>query len=129
MNIHELAAEIVDLVQAETSNKTSEAKIRRQIVGILNKIVSNFSEAEEDGDYVVVVNLQQGVPESIYSNHPGICGALFVCTDNISVADDEETAVIIYEDVIVVGVGEVEAQDDMAQHTRAAIKFERQNND
>lgn len=127
MNINDLAAEIVDLVQTETSNKTSDAKIRRQVISILAKIVSNFTEAEEEGDYVVVVNLNQGVPESIYANHPGIIGALFICTDNISVSDDEERAVIIYDDVIVVGTGEVEAQDDMALHQKAALKFERQN--
>lgn len=127
MNINDLAAEIVDLVQTETSNKTSDAKIRRQVISILSKIVSNFTEAEEEGDYVVVVNLNQGVPEALYSNHPGIIGALFVCTDNISVTDDEERAVIIYDDVIVVSTGEVEAQDDMALHQKAALKFERQN--
>jgi hypothetical protein len=128
MNISDTAAEIVELVQTELSNKTNVGKINRQVANILSKIVSNFSDAEDEGEYVVVIKLNEGIPDSIVSNHPGISGALVVCTDNIAVADDEETAVIVHDDVIVVAVAEVEAEDDMAQYVRAAHKFERLNN-
>jgi hypothetical protein len=50
-----------------------------------------------------------------------------VCTDNISVADDEELAVIVHDDVIVVSVAQVEPQDDMARYVKSAHKFERLN--
>lgn len=128
MNISDIAAEIVDLVQVELANKTSVNKINRLVAGILAKIVSNFSDAEEDGSYVVVVTLNQGLPEAVSSNHPALAGALFICTDNMSVADDEESAVVVYDDIIVVGTGEIDTQDDMTVHTRAAHKFERLNN-
>jgi hypothetical protein len=128
MYISDTAAEIVELVQTELSNKTNVGKINRQVANILSKIVSNFSDAEDEGEYVVVIKLNEGIPDSIVSNHPGISGALVVCTDNIAVADDEETAVIVHDDVIVVAVAEVEAEDDMAQYVRAAHKFERLNN-
>ncbi len=127
MNISDTASEIVDLVQTELSNKTNVGKINRQVANILYKIVRNFTSAEEEDNYVVVVNLNQGMPESVLSNHPGISGALVVCTDNISVADDEETAVIVHDDVIVVSVAQVEAQDDMARYVKSAHKFERLN--
>jgi hypothetical protein len=127
MNISDTASEIVELVQTELSNKTNIGKINRQVANILSKIVSNFSDAEEEDNYVVVVNLNQGIPESILSNHPGLSGALVVCTDNISVADDEELAVIVHDDVIVVAVDEVQAQDDMARLIKSAHKFERLN--
>ncbi len=127
MNISDTASEIVDLVQTELSNKTNVGKINRQVANILYKIVRNFTSAEEEDNYVVVVNLNQGMPESVLSNHPGISGALVVCTDNISVADDEETAVIVHDDVIVVAVAKVEAQDDMARYVKSAHKFERLN--
>jgi len=127
MNISDTASEIVELVQTELSNKTNVGKINRQVANILYKIVRNFTSAEEEDNYVVVVNLNQGMPESVLSNHPGISGALVVCTDNISVADDEETAVIVHDDVIVVSVAQVEAQDDMARYVKSAHKFERLN--
>jgi hypothetical protein len=127
MNISDTASEIVELVQTELSNKTNVGKIKRQVVNILSKIVHNFSDAEDDASYVVVVNLNQGVPEMVLSNHPGLSGALVVCTDNISVADDEEAAVIVHDDVIVVAVSSVEPQDDMARHVKSAHKFERLN--
>lgn len=127
MNISDTASEIVELVQTELSNKTNVGKINRQVANILYKIVRNFTSAEEEDNYVVVVNLNQGMPESVLSNHPGISGALVVCTDNISVADDEETAVIVHDDVIVVAVAKVEAQDDMARYVKSAHKFERLN--
>jgi hypothetical protein len=127
MNISDTASEIVDLVQTELSNKTNVGKINRQVANILYKIVRNFTSAEEEDNYVVVVNLNQGMPESVLSNHPGISGALVVCTDNISVADDEETAVIVHDDVIVVSVAQVEAQGDMARYVKSAHKFERLN--
>ena len=125
MNISDTASEIVDLVQTELSGKTNIGKIKRQVASILSKIVNNFSDAEDN--YVVVVNLFEGVPESVLSNHPGLSGALVVCTDNISVADDEESAVIVHDDVIVVAVSSVEAQDDMARYVKSAHKFERLN--
>jgi len=127
MNISDTASEIVDLVQTELSNKTNVGKINRQVANILSKIVRNFSDAEDDASYVVVLNLFQGVPESVVSNHPGLSGALVVCTDSITVADDEENAVIVHDDVIVIAVSQVEAHDDMAQHVKAARKFERLN--
>jgi len=127
MNISDTASEIVELVQTELSGKTNIGKINRQVANILSKIVHNFSDAEDESNYVVVVNLFQGLPESVVSNHPGLSGALVVCTDNIAVADDEETAVIVHDDVIVVAVSEVEAQDDMARYIRSAHKFERLN--
>jgi len=127
MNISDTASEIVELVQTELSNKTNVGKINRQVANVLSKIVNNFSDAEDDANYVVVVNLFQGVPETIVSNHPGLSGALVVCTDNISVADDEESAVIVHDDVIVVAVSSVEAQDDMARYVKSAHKFERLN--
>lgn len=127
MNIFDTASEIVELVETERSNKTASGKIKRQVACILSKIVSNFSDAEEEDNYVVVVNLNQGVPESIASNHPGLSGALVICTDNISVADDEELAVLVHDDVIVVAVSEVQAQDDMARLIKSAHKFERLN--
>jgi hypothetical protein len=127
MNISDTASEIVELVQTELSNKTNVGKINRQVANILYKIVSNFSDATEQGDYVVVVNLNQGIPESVLSNHPGISGALVVCTDNISIADDEEMAVIVHDDVIVVSVSEIETEDDMARYVKSAHKFERLN--
>jgi hypothetical protein len=127
MNISDTASEIVELVQTELSNKTNVGKINRQVANILSKIVNNFSDAEDDANYVVVVNLFQGVPETVVSNHPGLSGALVVCTDNISVADDEESAVIVHDDVIVVAVSSVEAQDDMARYVKSAHKFERLN--
>lgn len=125
MNISDTASEIVDLVQTELSGKTNIGKIKRQVASILSKIVNNFSDAEDN--YVVVVNLFEGVPESVLSNHPGLSGALVVCTDNISVADDEEAAVIVHDDVIVVAVSEMEAQDDMSRYVKSAHKFERLN--
>lgn len=125
MNISDTASEIVDLVQTELSGKTSIGKIKRQVASILSKIVNNFSDAEDN--YVVVVNLFEGVPESVLSNHPGLSGALVVCTDNISVADDEEAAVIVHDDIIVVAVSEMEAQDDMSRYVKSAHKFERLN--
>jgi hypothetical protein len=127
MNISDTASEIVELVQTELSNKTNVGKINRQVANILSKIVNNFSDAEDEANYVVVVNLFQGVPETVVSNHPGLSGALVVCTDNISVADDEESAVIVHDDVIVVAVSSVEAQDDMARYVKSAHKFERLN--
>jgi hypothetical protein len=127
MNISDTASEIVELVQTELSNKTNVGKINRQVANVLSKIVNNFSDAEDDANYVVVVNLFQGVPETVVSNHPGLSGALVVCTDNISVADDEESAVIVHDDVIVVAVSSVEAQDDMARYVKSAHKFERLN--
>jgi hypothetical protein len=127
MNISDTASEIVELVQTELSNKTNVGKINRQVAKILYKIVRNFTSAEEEDNYVVVVNLNQGMLESVLSNHPGISGALVVCTDNISVADDEETAVIVHDDVIVVSVAQAEAQDDMASYVKSAHKFERLN--
>lgn len=127
MNISDTASEIVELVQVELSNKTNIGKINRQVANILSKIVSNFSDAEEEDNYVVVVNLNQGVPESVLSNHPELSGALVVCTDNISVADDEELAVLVHDDVIVVAVDEVQVQDDMARLIKSAHKFERLN--
>jgi hypothetical protein len=127
MNISDTASEIVELVQTELSNKTNVGKINRQVANILSKIVHNFSDAEDEANYVVVVNLFQGVPESVVCNHPGLSGALVVCTDNISVADDEENAVIVHDDVIVVAVSSVEAQDDMARYIKSAHKFERLN--
>lgn len=127
MNINDTASEIVDLVQTELSNKTNIGKINRQVASILSKIVHNFSDAEDEDNYVVVVNLFQGVPETVLSNHPGLNGALVVCTDNISVADDEESAVIVHDDVIVVAVSSVESQDDMARHVKSAHKFVRLN--
>lgn len=127
MNISDTASEIVELVQTELSNKTNVGKIKRQVASILSKIVHNFSDAEDEANYVVVVNLLQGVPTSVLSNHPGLSGALVVCTDDISVADDEELAVIVHDDVIVVAVTQVEAQDDMARHVKSAHKFERLN--
>lgn len=127
MNISDTASEIVELVQTEMSNKTAIGKINRQVANILSKIVSNLSDAKEEDNYVVVVNLNQGMPESILSNHPGLNGALVVCTDNISVADDEELAVIVHDDVIVVAVSEVQAQDDMSRLIKSAHKFERLN--
>jgi len=127
MNISDTASEIVELVQTELANKTNAGKIKRQIASILSKIVHNFSDAEDESNYVVVVNLLQGVPESVVSNHPGLSGALVVCTDNISVADDEELAVIVHDDVIVVAVAQVEAQDDMTSYVKSAHKFERLN--
>lgn len=125
MNISDTASEIVDLVQTELSGKTNIGKIKRQVASILSKIVNNFSDAEDN--YVVVVNLFEGVPESVLSNHPGLSGALVVCTDNISVSDDEEAAVIVHDDVIVVAVSEMEAQDDMSRYVKSAHKFERLN--
>jgi hypothetical protein len=127
MNISDTAAAIVELVQTEISNKTNVGKINRQVANILSKIVHNFSDAEDEANYVVVVNLFQGVPETVVSNHPGLSGALVVCTDNISVADDEEAAVIVHDDVIVVAVSSVEPQDDMSRHVKSAHKFERLN--
>ena len=126
MNINSLALEIVELVQNETANKTNLNKINRQVINILNKIVSNFSDTEAD-DYTVVINLDQGLPASVITNHPNLNGALFVCTDNISVADDEEAAICIGEETIIVGVGEIQMQDDMTIYHKAAHKFERQN--
>lgn len=126
MNINSLAFEIVELVQNETANKTNINKINRQVINILNKIVSNFSDTEAD-DYTVVINLDQGLPTSVLTNHPNLNGALFVCTDNISVADDEEAAICVGDETIVVGVGEMQVQDDMSMYHKAAHKFERQN--
>lgn len=125
MNINNLAGEIVELVQQETANKTNITKINRQVVNILNKIVRNFSDTEDD-EYVIAVNLNQGLPTSVLTNHPNLNGALFVCTDDISVADDIETSVNVTEDSIVVGVGEVQVQDDMSMYRKPAHKFERQ---
>lgn len=127
MNISDTASEIVDLVQTELSNKTNVGKINRQVASILAKIVNNFSDAKDDDSYVVVINAFQGVPESVVSNHPGLIGALVVCTDNIAVVDDEENAVIVHDDVIVVAVSKVEAHDDMARYVKTAHKFERLN--
>lgn len=125
MNINDTASEIVDIVQTELSGKTNIGKIKRQVASILSKIVNNFSDAEDN--YVVVVNLFEGVPESVLSNHPGLSGALVVCTDNISVADDEAAAVIVHDDVIVVAVSEIQAQGDMLRYVKSAHKFERLN--
>lgn len=125
MNINDTASEIVDIVQTELSGKTNIGKIKRQVASILSKIVNNFSDAEDN--YVVVVNLFEGVPESVLSNHPGLSGALVVCTDNISVADDEAAAVIVHDDVIVVAVSEMQAQGDMSRYVKSAHKFERLN--
>jgi hypothetical protein len=127
MNISDTATEIVDLVQTELSNKTNVGKINRQVANILAKIVNNFSDARDDDNYVVVVNSLHGVPESVVSNHPGLIGALVVCTDNIAVVDDEENAVIVHDDIIVVAASKVEAHDDMERYVKTAHKFARLN--
>jgi hypothetical protein len=127
MNISNIASEIVELVQQETFNKTNITKINRQVASIINKIVKNFSDAEEGEDYTVLINLQHGLPKSVYTNHPNLSNALFVCTDDVSVTDDEDNAAYIDDDTIVVGVGTVELQDDMSACNKAAQKFERDN--
>ncbi len=125
MNISDLAAEIVGTVQSELSNKSSSTRINRQVATILNKLVSSLSDV--DDDCVIAVNMEEGVPFAVSSNNPALHGALFVCTDNISVADDEESAIIAFDDNIVVSAGKVSACDDMSKYISSARKFTRAN--
>lgn len=126
MNISDLAVEIVETVQTELSNKSSPTRINRQVATILNKLVSSLSDA--DDDYVVTVSMQEGVPFAVSVNSPVLHGALFVSTDNISVAEDEESAIIVDDDNIVVSVGKVSACNDINKYISAARKFSRANN-
>lgn len=126
MNISDLAVEIVETVQTELSNKSSHTRINRQVASILNKLVASLSDV--DDDCVVAVNMQEGIPFAVSTNNAALHGALFVCTDHISVADDEESAIIAYDDNIVVGIGKVSACDDISMYMTAARKFSRANN-
>lgn len=125
MNIQDLSSDIFELVQHEIANKTSASRIKRQVVGILGKLVDSLTDV--DGDFVVVVHLHEGVPTSITTNNPALHDALFVCTDNISVAEDEENAILVTDDDIVVSVGTVAADNNMEIYKSAAKKFARSN--
>ncbi len=123
MNINDIAEDIVTVVQTGIADKVTPTKIQRNVVNLLNKLIRTLSEAEVDEDYLVVVTMDSGVPKSVMSNNPALNGAVFVCTDNISVADDEDTAVIVYDDNIVVSAGEIVICDDTALYLKAARKF------
>lgn len=125
MNINDIAEDIVNTVQTGMADKVAPAKLQRNVVNILNKLIRTLSEAGADEDYLVVVTMDSGVPQSVMSNNPALNGAVFVCTDNISVADDEDTAVIVYDDNIVVCTGEIVICDETALYLKAARKFER----
>jgi hypothetical protein len=127
MNISDIAEEIVNSVQSGMADKIPPAKLQRGVVTILNKLVRSLSEAGVDDDYLVVVTMDSGVPQSVMSNNPALNGAVFVCTDNISVADDEDNVVIVYDDNIVVTTGEIVICDETATYLKAARKFERLN--
>lgn len=125
MNISDIAVQIVDLVQAETINKAAASRVNKQVANILHKLVGNLADAEDE--YVVVINMDSGIPQSVLTNNPALNGALFVCTDNISVADDEEAAVVVYDDTIVVSSGVVEIDGDMHTFVKAEAKFSKLN--
>lgn len=125
MNISDIAVQIVDLVQAETINKAAASRVNKQVANILHKLVGSLADAEDE--YVVVINMDSGIPQSVLTNNPALNGALFVCTDNISVADDEEAAVVVYDDTIVVSSGAVEIDGDMHNFVKAEAKFSKLN--
>lgn len=127
MNISDTASELVDLIQTETSNKLSKPKICKQVAALLNKLVDNLRTAQEETEYVIVINLDQGMPSSVTTNAPELNGALFVCTDDISLADDVDSAILVGEETLIIGTGVIEMEDDMRKYVRSAVKFERLN--
>lgn len=126
MNIDDLAVGILELVQNEIANKSSTVKMTRQVKSLLHKFVAGLTDT--DADYVLAINMHEGLPHTVTCNNPALNGALFVCTDNISVADDEESAIIVYDDNIVVGIGNVSVCSDVQKYIQAARKFDRDNN-
>lgn len=125
MNISDLAVQIVELVQAETSNKAATNKVNKQVANMLNKLVCSLADAEDD--YVVVINMDSGIAQSVLTNNPALNGALFICTDNMSVVDDEAAAVVVYDDTIIVSSGTVEIDSDMHTFVKAESKFSKLN--
>lgn len=127
MNISDIAEDIVNLVQSGLADKVNPAKINRSVTNVLNKLVKSLVEANADEDFVVIVTMESGVPTAVTSNNTALNGALFVCVDNIAVADDEDNAVIVYDDNIVIGTGDIVLCDDVSMYVRAARKYERLN--
>ena len=124
-SVGDIAAEIITLVQTGLADKVSPVKLNRQVAAQINRVIKNLAEASADDNYVVAVHMETGIPVSVSSNNPALNGALFVCTDNIVVAEDESTAVIVQDDDIVVGVGEVTMFNDTDVLVRAARKYAR----
>jgi hypothetical protein len=127
MNISDIAEDIVNLVQSGLADKVNPTKINRSVTNVLNKLVKSLVEAQADEDFVVIINTESGVPTGVTSNNTALNGALFVCVDNIAVADDEDNAVIVYDDNIVIGTGDIAICDDVSLYVRAARKYERLN--
>lgn len=122
MSIQDLAEDIVDFVQQETSGKVSANKITKQVLSRLNTFVRNISEIDQE-DLTIVVQLHEGTPVAVFTNHPTMEGASYVCTDNISVADDEASAIVVSDENIVVGTGVVGTHDNLELYTKAYIKY------
>lgn len=110
MNISQVAKEIMELVQLGLADKTNPVKINRQVTATLNKLIKSISETNIDEEAIVVVDMDAGVPKSISTNIPGLNNAKFVCLDDIAVIDeeDEENAIIVEDDRVVINAGEIE---------------------
>ena len=124
-SVEDIAEEVVQIVQAGLADKINPVKLNREVAAHIKKLIKSTAETMADAEYIVAVQMDAGVPMAISSNNPALAGALFVCTDSILVAEDEDTAVIVQDDTIVVSIGEVSLCDDTEALTRAARKFSR----
>jgi len=102
---NDLAKDIILAVQSGMADKASPAKLHRAVVAILQNLIRGISEDVIDEDFVVVVTMQAGEPGKVFTNHPGLMEARYVFVDDISVLEDEDSAIIIEEDTAVVKTG------------------------